>query len=155
MSDEKDIGAIFNAMSEAYDKLDNDLDKMADECDPELKLAITKWAMKHIVDHARDGGSYRYLIYHRLGFDESAYAPLCRDGMTISNDFDLNTVPDAREALAEGNHEKLKKILSCCDEPGCYKQISSGFPTDNGYRQTCGDHYRMYSLKHQERKNEQ
>ena len=60
----------------------------------------------------------------------------------------------ARKALAENDHEKLKKILTCCDEPGCYEQISSGFPTDNGYRQTCGTHYRMYSPKHEERKND-
>lgn len=27
-----------------------------------------------------------------------------------------------------------------CDEPGCHKHISCGFPTDDGYRQTCSDH---------------
>jgi hypothetical protein len=118
---------------------------MADECDPELKLAVTKWVMKHIVEHAREGGSYRYLIYDRLGFGPEAYAPLCSDGLTISNEFDLDVVPDARKALAENDHDKLKKILSCCDEPGCYKQISSGWPSENGYRQTCGDHYRLYN----------
>jgi hypothetical protein len=151
--DMKDFWESIERIQKAFKEIDAEHAKMADECDPELKLAVTKWVMKHIVEHAREGGSYRYLIYDRLGFGPEAYAPLCSDGMTISNEFDLNTVPDAREALAAGDHEKLKEVLSCCDEPGCYNQISAGFPTDNGYRRTCGEHYRMYSEKHQERKN--
>lgn len=150
---EDNLGDAFEGLRQAFADHDAELAKMADECDPELKLAVTKWVMKHIVAHAREGGSYRYLIYDRLGFGPEAYAPLCSDGLTISNDFDLNTVPDARAALAAGNHDELKKILSCCDEPGCYNEISAGFPTKDGYRSTCGEHYRMYSEKHQERKN--
>ena len=144
--------AIEN-IRQAFKEVDAELVKMADECDNELKIAVVKWAMKHIVDHAREGGSYRYLIYDRMGFGPEAYAPLCSDGLTISNEFDLDVVPDARKALAEGDHEKLKKILSCCDEPGCYEQITSGYPAEGGYRQSCSKHYQMYSLKHQERKN--
>ena len=152
MSDE--LFKALEGLGEAFDELDKDLAKIADECDPLVKLAVTKWVMKHIVEHARDGGSYRYLIYERLGFGPEAYAPLCRDGLTISNDFDLETVPAARKALAEKDYEQLKKILSCCDEPGCYNEISAGFPDRNGvYRSTCGDHYRMYSPVFEERKN--
>jgi len=29
-----------------------------------------------------------------------------------------------------------------CDEPGCKKQIICGWPSSNGYRSTCGEHYR-------------
>ena len=151
--EKKDFWDAIENIRQAFKDIDDDYAKMADECDPEMKLAVTKWAMKHIVDHAREGGSYRYLIYDRMGFGPEAYAPLCSDGLTISNEFDLDVVPAARKALAENDHEKLKKILTCCDEPGCYEQISSGFPVEGGYRQTCGEHYRMYSLKHQERKN--
>ena len=151
--EKKDFWDAIENIRQAFKDIDDDYAKMADECDPEMKLAVTKWAMKHIVDHAREGGSYRYLIYDRMGFGPEAYAPLCSDGMTISNEFDLDVVPDARKALAEGDHEKLKKILSCCDEPGCYEQISAGFPVEGGYRSTCSEHYRMYSLKHQERKD--
>lgn len=28
-----------------------------------------------------------------------------------------------------------------CDEPGCRKHISCGWPSKQGYRQTCSDHY--------------
>ena len=150
---DKDFWDALESLRKAYKEIDDEYAKMADECDYTLKLAVTKWVMKHVVEHAKEGGSYRYLIYDRLGFDADAYAPLCSDGLTISNDFDLNTVPDARAALAAGDHEKLKEILSCCDEPGCYEEITSGYPVEGGYRRSCGEHYRMYSLKYQERKN--
>lgn len=29
-----------------------------------------------------------------------------------------------------------------CDEEGCKKEASCGWPSDDGYRQTCGKHYR-------------
>jgi hypothetical protein len=131
-------------LQKAFEDIDTEYDDMVEWCDYVMKLAVTKWVMKHIVEHAREGGTYRYLIYDRLGFDPDAYAPLCSDGLTISNYFDLNTVSAAREALAAGDHEKLKKVLSCCDEPGCYNEISSGWPSEKGYRATCGEHYRMY-----------
>lgn len=151
--EKKEFWDALENVRKAFKDIDAEYAKIADECPTELKLAVTKWAMKHIVAHAREGGSYRYLIYDRMGFGPEAYAPLCSDGMTISNEFDLNVVPDAREALAAGDHQKLKDVLFCCDEPGCYREVSAGFPTDNGYRRTCGEHYRMYSEKHQERKN--
>ena len=141
-------------IQKAFKDIDKEYADMVEWCDHDMKLAVTKWVMKHIVEHAKEGGSYRYLIYDRLGFGPEAYAPLCSDGMTISNEFDLDVVPDARKALAEGDHEKLKKILSCCDEPGCYEQITSGYPAESGYRQSCSKHYQMYSLKYQELKND-
>jgi len=150
MTDEKkNFMASVEALRKAFKNMDAEYADMVEWCDHDMKLAVTKWVMKHIVEHAKEGGSYRYLIYDRLGFGPEAYAPLCSDGMTISNEFDLNTVPDARAALAAKDYEELKKVLSCCDEPGCYKQISCGWPSENGYRSTCGDHY----PNHQERKN--
>lgn len=59
-------------------------------CPYEMKLAVVAWAFKAIVDHAQEGGTFRYLIYHRLGFKPDAYVPLLdAGGMTISNEFDL------------------------------------------------------------------
>lgn len=37
----------------------------------------------------------------------------------------------------------VDEIVSACDEPGCQRASSSGFPTPNGYRLTCGPHARM------------
>ena len=54
------------------------------------KIEWTAKVFKAIVDHIRFGGTYRYLIYDRLGFGVDAYVPLCNDGLYISNAiFDL------------------------------------------------------------------
>ena len=121
------------------------LDEMADNCPNELKIAVTRWAMKHIVEHAREGGSYRTLIYDRLGFGPEAYSPLCDDGLTISNEFDISQMDQIKEIVAENKYDALKKTIGMCDEPGCYKDAGCGWPFKDGYRMTCGEHYRMYN----------
>lgn len=62
---------------------------LVEACPDEMRLAVTQWVMKHIVEHAHDGGTYRHLIYTRLGFGPEAYVPLCGDGLTISNEFTI------------------------------------------------------------------
>ena len=137
-----DLGEIMENLRGAFAKLDEDMKKMADECDNELKIAVTKWVFSKIVEHAQDGGSYRYLIYERLGFGPEAYAPLCSDGMTISNEFDLNLKDQIIEVAKTEGYDKIKSLVGCCDEPGCYDYITCGWPTeDGGYRQTCSNHY--------------
>lgn len=120
---------------------EKELDDLVNLCDPEIKLAVTKWVMKHIVNHAREGGSYRYLIYDRLGFGPESYVPLCADGLTISNEFDLNLKDNVVEAYKSGDEKKMKEALGLCDEPGCFEYISCGWPSESGYRSTCGEHY--------------
>lgn len=136
-----DFSEMANNIQNAFEQNDNDLDNLANGCDPKLKLAVTKWVMKHIVNHANDPGSYRYLIYERLGFGPEAYVPLCADGLTISNEFDLNLKNNIIEAYKSGDEKKLKASLGACDEPGCFEHVSCGWPSDDGYRSTCGKHY--------------
>ena len=119
---------------------DYDMEEKVASCDYGTKLAVTAWVMKHIVDHAREGGSYRYLIYERLGFGLDAYAPLCDNGLTISNEFDLNMKENIVEAYRSGDETKLKHSLSLCDEPGCMEHATCGTPTGIGYRWTCSEH---------------
>lgn len=46
------------------------------------------WVFTKLCDHLQNGGTFRVLIYRRMGFDESAYQPLFEaGGMTISNAF--------------------------------------------------------------------
>lgn len=137
----KDFWDGLSKLGKIYQEIDREYAKMVDECDPSLKIAITQWVMKHIVEHAKEGGSYRYLIYDRLGFGAEAYAPLCSDGLTISNEFDLNLKNDIVEVAKAEGYDKIKPMLGCCDEPGCYEYTSCGWPTeDGGYRQTCSEH---------------
>ena len=123
------------------------MQELVDKCDYDTKLAVTAWVMKHIVEHARDGGSYRYLIYDRLGFEMDAYGELLDDGMTISNEFDLNLKDAVIKAYKNGDEKKLKDALGLCDEPGCFNYVSCGWPSDNGYRSTCSDHSQLMKKK--------
>lgn len=144
MSDEDKVNDLFEGLHKLGDALkerDDELDKMVEWCDHDMKLAVTRWVMKHIVEHADEGGSYRYLIYDRLGFGPEAYAPLCRDGMTISNMFDLHQADEVAKVAKEHGYDMIKPVINLCDEPGCYEVTSCGFPTDDGgYRRTCYDH---------------
>lgn len=55
-------------------------------CDYQTRLAVAAWVFKALNEHMREGGTYRYLIYHRLGFAEDAYVPLYEaGGMNLSN----------------------------------------------------------------------
>jgi hypothetical protein len=55
---------------------------------------------------------------------------------------------EARAPLeAECPHCVMEHVWPCptiprCDEPGCEKETSCGWPSPAGYRRTCGDHYR-------------
>ena len=148
MSEEEKRKLLFENIEKirkAFEEQDEEYAKMADGCDHDLKIAVTQWVMKHIVDHARDGGTYRYLIYDRLGFGPEAYAPLCHDGMTINNEFDLSLKKTVADCLKRNDVEAAKRALGYCDEPGCYNEASCGYPAgEKGYRYSCGDHYRQY-----------
>ena len=47
-----------------------------------------------------------------------------------------------KQVVREHEIEVLKPLLSMCDEPGCYKTVSCGWPTEDKYRMTCHDHYK-------------
>ena len=117
------------------------LNDLVENCDYETKLAVTAWVFKNIVEHAKEGGSYRYLIYDRLGFDADAYVPLFEaGGMEISNEFDIERISDIMDIVREHKLDVLKSVLNMCDEPGCFDNASCGFPTETGYRRTCYNH---------------
>ena len=120
---------------------ENQLDSLVENCDYDTKLAVTAWVFKNIVEHAKEGGSYRYLIYERLGFDLDAYVPLFEaGGMEISNEFDIDRINDIIDIVRKHKLDVLKSVLNMCDEPGCFDHAGCGFPTENGYRRTCYDH---------------
>ena len=132
-------------LANAFTEMEKHMDKLAEECPTDLKIAVTRWAMRHIVEHAKEGGSYRYLIYDRMGFGPEAYAPLCGDGMTISNEFDMEQMESIKDIVRHNRYDELKATLNLCDEPGCYKDAGCGWPSKDGYRMTCGEHYRLYN----------
>lgn len=57
-----------------------------DSCCLRPSIEQVAWVMRHIRDHFREGGTFRYLIYDRMGFDGKAYHALyVAGGLEISN----------------------------------------------------------------------
>ena len=139
--EKSDLRELMGALREAHNEYNNQLQDLADKCDYETKLAVTAWVFRNIIEHAKEGGSYRYLIYDRLGFEPDAYVPLFdAGGMEISNEFDFQRFDDIIDIVKEHKLDVLKGVLNMCDEPGCFDYAGCGFPTENGYRRTCHDH---------------
>jgi len=53
------------------------------------RLAATAFIFQQLCEHARTSGTYRKLIYDRLGFGLDAYWVLLPEGKLISNEFSL------------------------------------------------------------------
>ncbi len=48
---------------------------------------------------------------------------------------------EGEEVLGCPQCKNLDGLFNVCDEAGCWKYVSCGTPTADGYRMTCGDHY--------------
>lgn len=44
----------------------------------------------------------------------------------------------------------VNSVVIVCDEYGCEKVATFGYPTDEGYKNTCGEHMRKYKSKVEE-----
>jgi hypothetical protein len=85
MTTESDQDAIHN-------------EKIWASLDLETQLAAAAFVIRKIVDHGREGGSFRYLIYDRLGFGPEAYIPLyLAGGMHISNHFEIDRIEGEKD----------------------------------------------------------
>jgi len=120
-----------------------EFDELVTKYDNQTKLDIAAWVISKIDEHGNEPGSFRYLIYNRLGFGPEAYVPLYEaGGMNITNELDYNHVKYLSLIVREEkiDNVKLKTYANICDEPGCFEDVSCGFPTENGYRRTCYEH---------------
>ena len=139
---------LSNILNQAQEENEKYLAEILEQTPYETKLAVTAWAIKHILAHAREGGSYRYLIYDRLGFDADAYGVLQTAGaLEISNEFDIERMDNIKEHVREHKIESMKSLVGFCDEPGCFDTAGSGFPVEGGYRWTCYKHWNEHKNK--------
>jgi hypothetical protein len=88
--DENKLKEIIKNCRENKKLVDDEIQKTWDTTDYKTRLYITAYVMRKICDHARGGGTYRYLIYERLGFDVDAYSVLFPEGMDIANNFEMD-----------------------------------------------------------------
>lgn len=92
------LARMADVLNERAKECEDAMPKLVEACPYQMRLAVTAQVFKAIVDHAADGGTFRYLIYERLGFGADAYVPLyLAGGMTISNEFELGTTMESTE----------------------------------------------------------
>ena len=69
---------------------------------------------------------------------------LCQSCDWIGNDAELLRAPNPFDAETTicgcPKCKAVDDIINACDEPGCTREASRGFPTQHGYRRTCGRH---------------
>lgn len=91
----------------------------------EQRIAAAAVIIPIILEHARDGGSFRYLIYDRLGFSMAAYLPLCMAGvMEASNELGA-AGDDTSPALATA-------LRLVADQANKAPLVPSGIKRDDG-----------------------
>jgi hypothetical protein len=102
----------------------DDLRRRASEIDEESRLAVAVQVFEAICEHAREGGSFRYLIYDRLGFYMGAYVPLQLAGaLTVSNEFTLtsanadSTLLEKMRQMAEASPLQPTEIMNSKGQP--------------------------------------
>lgn len=106
-----------------------------------IRLVATMFVFKKVLEHFDKPGTYRKLIYDRLGFYEDAYQPLYMcGGMEISNmacdlkTFNLRSAeylvlyneicePIARYKLTRGDKEEIEEILASTPKDWTFYRI--------------------------------
>jgi hypothetical protein len=77
----------------------------------DIKLTNAVDFMRAIVAHCIEGGSFRYLIYDRLGFGPEAYVPMLEaGGMQFTNACPVNMDPEAPPAIYHASVEKVVRL---------------------------------------------
>lgn len=78
-------------------------------------ISRTAEVFRAIISNARNGGSYRSLIYDELGFGPEAYCELYEaGGMTITNEFSL--VDDGSLEFAKEMESKVMDLIHNIEE---------------------------------------
>lgn len=128
----------------------SEFDDLVAKYDYQTKLDIAAWVISKIDEHGVSPGSFRYLIYDRLGFGPDAYVPLYHaGGMNITNELDYDAIEDIRKVIEEEkiDNYKLKRAVRACDEPGCFAVATCGWPSEPEYRLTCYNHSNFEKYK--------
>ena len=85
----------------------NKHDKIWKDLPEDVRLACADVIFRAIDQHAREGGTFRQLIYDRLGLTmDGAYAVLqCAGALELSDNYDLSEATESREEKGKDRQE--------------------------------------------------
>lgn len=87
------LSRVGERVAEEQAKLDN-LQAAWDAIPYETRLTAAQYVIQKIAEHGQNPGTFRYLIYDRLGFGTDAYVPLyMAGGMEITNGYPADPIP--------------------------------------------------------------
>jgi hypothetical protein len=93
------------------------------------RVAVAVKVFQAVLEQARQGGTFRYLIYDRLGFSPDAYLPLYyAGGMHISDGFVLTDELPEDEPAIVGILESLAKAAPMQPHPTLKRADGSPIP---------------------------
>lgn len=82
----EDIEAMRAGLVERLAEIDASFPSLIARADPDLVTAVAAKVLGAVNDHLRQPGSFRFLIYDRIGLTTSAYMPTCQaGGLDVSN----------------------------------------------------------------------
>ncbi|MBA4542938.1 hypothetical protein H1164_08485 [Thermoactinomyces daqus] len=84
---------VWEEGKEEFQQLKKQVEKKIEEQRPTVEQVA--WVFQKLNEHLQEGGTFRYLIYDRMGFDEGDYWLLySAGGMNISNAIFDSLIPD-------------------------------------------------------------
>jgi hypothetical protein len=90
---------------------------------------------------------------HRAVIEAEARASLLAERDALADDYPWYAAPDPAPLdeceWCTPRHEWPCPTIPRCDEPGCEQEATCGWPSDTGYRRTCGPHMREYAKEPQ------
>ncbi len=107
--------------------MEDEIQKTWDALTDDQKIAATCIILKAATDHAREGGSFRHLIYDRLGFSIAEYVPVyLAGGMDFSNEV-------VCPALEEEDNANIKIALALIGQHADSRPMEpTGIKRDDG-----------------------
>lgn len=117
----EDIEAMRASLAQRLADIDTSYPSLIGKADPDLVTAVAAKVLGAVHDHLRQPGSFRFLIYDRIGLTTSAYVPTCQaGGLDVSNYAVaahrlaglLRDALSERGAIASHRHEELSAALA-------------------------------------------
>lgn len=107
------IQSISEALDQRMKEIDETYPAIVADAPQDIRLAVAVRTVRALYFHAKEGGSFRYLIYERLGFSPAAYVPMqIAGGLNLSNDLEApKGVADPHDAASANTRWRNSNLI--------------------------------------------
>lgn len=90
---EEDLGRLFPSDAKMREEARTEREKLG------ITLEGAAWVVKKLAEHMKAPGTYRYLIYERMGFGQEAYCEFLEAGLMEVHNHLCDYHPDKEEGF--------------------------------------------------------